>query len=76
MKIIKKSSIFWNITPYSPLKVNRNFGGTYLLHLQGRRKCRARNQRESRLTSNGLHDVISQKIEPFLTKTVTTSDPT
>jgi hypothetical protein len=27
------SSIFWDITPCSPLKVNRRFGGTYpLLH--------------------------------------------
>jgi hypothetical protein len=25
-----------DITPYSPLKVNRRFGGTYPLHLQGR----------------------------------------
>jgi hypothetical protein len=28
---IKKSTIFWDITPCSPLKVNRHFGGTYLL---------------------------------------------
>jgi hypothetical protein len=32
----KKSTIFWNITPCSPLSVNRSFGGTYRLHLQGR----------------------------------------
>jgi hypothetical protein len=33
----KKSIIvFWDITPCSPLKVNRRFGGTYRLHLQGR----------------------------------------
>jgi hypothetical protein len=25
------------MTPYSPLSVNRRFGGTYRLHLQGRR---------------------------------------
>jgi hypothetical protein len=30
-----KSAIFWNITPCSPLSVNRRFGGTYRLHLQG-----------------------------------------
>jgi hypothetical protein len=28
-----KSSIFWNITPCSPLKVNRPFGGTCRRHL-------------------------------------------
>jgi hypothetical protein len=42
-----KSSIFWDITPCIPLKVNRHFGGTCHLHLQGRRKNQARNQRES-----------------------------
>jgi hypothetical protein len=31
-----KSSIFWEITLYSPLKRSRRFGGTYCLHLQGR----------------------------------------
>jgi hypothetical protein len=34
---ILKSSIFWDITPCSPLKVNRRFGGTRTLHFQGRR---------------------------------------
>jgi hypothetical protein len=32
-----KSIIFWDITPGSPLNVNSRFGGTYRLHLQGRR---------------------------------------
>jgi hypothetical protein len=32
-----KSSSFRDITPYSPLKTNRRFGGTCRLHLQGRR---------------------------------------
>jgi hypothetical protein len=35
------------ITPCSALKVHR-FGGTYRLHLRGRKISRARNQRESR----------------------------
>jgi hypothetical protein len=43
-----KSTIFWDITPCSLLSVNRRFGGTYRLHLQGRRIGRARNQRASR----------------------------
>jgi hypothetical protein len=30
-----ESTIFWDITTCSPLKVNRRFGGTYRLHLQG-----------------------------------------
>jgi hypothetical protein len=36
-------------TRRSPLKVNRRFEGTYRLHLQGRRICRARNQHEAKL---------------------------
>jgi hypothetical protein len=40
--------IFWDITPCSPLKVNRRFGEPYHLHLQSRRISPARNQRESR----------------------------
>jgi hypothetical protein len=30
-----KTAILWDITPCSPLSVNRRFGGTYRLHLQG-----------------------------------------
>jgi hypothetical protein len=76
-----KSTIFWDITPYSPLKLNWRFGGTYYLHLQGRRISRARNKRESRwqaepLAVNGLHSIISQKMELFITTAVRTSDPT
>jgi hypothetical protein len=32
-----KSIIFWDMTPCSPLSFNRRFGGSYRLHLQGRR---------------------------------------
>jgi hypothetical protein len=39
-----KSTIFWGITLYNPLKVNRRFGGTYRLHLQGRKISRGKNQ--------------------------------
>jgi hypothetical protein len=46
--VVTKSSIFWDITPCSPLKVKRRFGGTYRIHLQGRRISRARNQNESK----------------------------
>jgi hypothetical protein len=43
-----KRTIFWAVAPCSPLKVNRRFGRTYSLHLQGRWISRARNQRESK----------------------------
>jgi hypothetical protein len=32
--VVMKSTIFWDITPCSPLKVTCCFGGTYRLHLQ------------------------------------------
>jgi hypothetical protein len=31
--VVMKSSIFWNITPTSPLEVDQHFGGTCCLHL-------------------------------------------
>jgi hypothetical protein len=47
--VVMKSTIFWDITPCSPLSVNRRFGGTYRLHLQGRKNISpARNQHESK----------------------------
>jgi hypothetical protein len=36
--VVMKSTIFWDITPCSPLKVNRRFGGTYRIYSQGRSK--------------------------------------
>jgi hypothetical protein len=36
-KYMLKSTIFWDIMPHSPLSVNRCFGGTYRLQLQGRK---------------------------------------
>jgi hypothetical protein len=44
--------IFWDITPCSPLKVNRRFGGIYRPHHHGRRISRARYQRGSRWRVN------------------------
>jgi hypothetical protein len=46
--LVMNSSIFWDITPCSPLKVNRLFGGIYHLNLQSRRMNQVRNERESR----------------------------
>jgi hypothetical protein len=45
---IKKTTIFWDITPCSPLRVNRRFGGTYRLHILGRKMSSVRNHHESR----------------------------
>jgi hypothetical protein len=71
-----KSSIFWDIMPCSPLKVNRRFGGTCRLHLQARRISKVRNQRESRCQAfSGLHDIIYQRIELFINTAVRTSNP-
>jgi hypothetical protein len=90
--IVMKSSIFWDITPCSPLKVNRSFRGKCRFHFQNR--SQARNERERRwkiellcwflawfilrpwrwrrlfppkrrLSFNGLHGVVSQKIKLF-----------
>jgi hypothetical protein len=36
--VVMKSIIFRDVTPCSLLCCNRRFGGTYRLHLQGRRK--------------------------------------
>jgi hypothetical protein len=38
--VVKKSTIFWNITPCSPLIVDECFGETYSLRLQGQRISR------------------------------------
>jgi hypothetical protein len=45
--VAMKGSIFWDIMPYSPLKIYQLFGGTCRLHLHGRRICQARNQHET-----------------------------
>jgi hypothetical protein len=44
---ILRSDILWNVTPCSPIVVDRRFVGTYCLHLQGRRVSQARNQQEA-----------------------------
>jgi hypothetical protein len=44
---ILKIATFWDITPCSPLKVNRRFEGTYRLQLQGRKISRAKHKLET-----------------------------
>jgi hypothetical protein len=89
--VVIKSSVFWDMTQCSPLKVDRRFRGTCPLH----RQCWRVSQREisvkqatifasltlqpwrwrwqftpkRRLTFNGLHGVISQKVELFKQRT-------
>jgi hypothetical protein len=43
---VVKNSVFWAITSYSPLKVNRRFGETSL-HFQCRKVSQTRNQLEA-----------------------------
>jgi hypothetical protein len=45
--VVMKSSVFWDITPCGPLKVNRRLGGTCRLHHQGRRISQAIKQSEA-----------------------------
>jgi hypothetical protein len=63
---MEKSSIFWDITPCSVLKVNRRFGQIYRLHLQGRIS-----QARCSVEAGGKsHGVTSQKTELFITTAV------
>jgi hypothetical protein len=67
--VVMKSSVFWDIVPCSPLKVNRRLGGTCRLHLQGRRinqpRTSVKEGGKQSLNFSGLHGVISQKTEQF-----------
>jgi hypothetical protein len=56
--VVMKSCTFRDITRYNPVKARRYLGGTYRLHLQGRRK----KPEWSRLTFRGLHGIISQTL--------------
>jgi hypothetical protein len=42
-----KNSVFWEITQCSLIKVNRRYGGEYLLHLQCRRVSQERTKHEA-----------------------------
>jgi hypothetical protein len=58
--VIMKSTIFWDITPCSSLSVNRRFGGTYRLHLQGQKIRRARNMHLHQATTTSTIQFISR----------------
>jgi hypothetical protein len=86
-----KSSVFWDILPHSPLKVNQHFGGTCCLHhklcllsascwILARLTPRPWRWRQyvplkRQLTLNGLHGVVYQKMVLFITTAVWTSSP-
>jgi hypothetical protein len=66
--VVVKTSVFSDMTSRSLLNIDRCFGGTCLLSLQGLRMGRAINQNESRkqqLNFNGFHGAISQKTVLF-----------
>jgi hypothetical protein len=54
--VVMKSTIFWDITPYNPLSVNRRFGGTSPSSSGLKNISSARNQHESRLATETLVD--------------------
>jgi hypothetical protein len=54
--VAMKSSVSWDITPCSPVKMSQRFGGTCYLNLQGRRISHARNQRKAGSRSQ-LHKI-------------------
>jgi hypothetical protein len=56
-----KTSIFWDITPRSPLKANTSFGGTRRLRLQGRRISQARNRHQSRWQAKQMGESCSSE---------------
>jgi hypothetical protein len=57
--VVMKSSIFYDIIPYTPLKVSRRFGEKCSLYLQGWKLYQGRNQHEA--GSNGSHSTFRLK---------------
>jgi hypothetical protein len=81
-EVLTAGVILWDIKPCSLLKVNRRFGGTYRLHIQGQKISGKQDlvfcsvysstlkmeaiYSSETSTFNGLHGLISQKIVLFL----------
>jgi hypothetical protein len=71
--VVMKSSVIWDVMLYNPLKVSWHFRGTYCLHLTSlwflawlifrSWGSRLYVPPKRQLTFNGLHGIISQKIE-------------
>jgi hypothetical protein len=88
---LENRSIFWDMTPCNPTKVNPCFGVTYHLHLQGRRISLLRASflrflffrpedgsdmfRRNVDWFARLHGVIFQKIRFFMVSVARTSNP-
>jgi hypothetical protein len=49
--LILKSSVLWDIAPFSPKKVNQGFVEIYRLHLRGRRENQARYKNKRNILS-------------------------
>jgi hypothetical protein len=60
--VVMKSIIFWDVTPCSLLSCNRHFGGTYLLHLQGRKNNFRKNHQVSRWHPEGGGDMFLRNV--------------
>jgi hypothetical protein len=73
--IVVKSTIFWDITPCNPLRVNRRFGGIYRLYLQGRKVSRARAQRESRWKPDPMEAICSSETSVNFQRTTRRYNP-
>jgi hypothetical protein len=58
--------IFWDMTPCNQAKVNRRFGGTYRLHLQGRSKKLAWNHRCENLKSKWCITSLNVSLSKFI----------
>jgi hypothetical protein len=75
-----KKAVFWDVAPCRN-GVNRQFGGTYRLHLQGRREIIRNSAREAsvppkRRLTPFLHGAASQKTAFFIVTAVKTSNLT
>jgi hypothetical protein len=57
------TAVVWDITSLSPLKANQRSGGICRFHFQGRIISKRYVPPKRQLTFNGLHDVISHKVE-------------
>jgi hypothetical protein len=55
--------------------MNWRFGGTYHLHLQGRKLAEEESVLARHLPTHSLHGAVSQKKETFITAAVRTSNP-
>jgi hypothetical protein len=55
-----KNAVFWDVAPCRSCEINRRFGGTYRLHLQGR-KIRKRGSNVSRYQQTELPVEKTQK---------------